>query len=94
MLFYRFVVRDPIERVQGQGHDGIGLEDDIDATLFAAGVIQRLVQEHPTVPETWIIEIVQGQRRVGELSFEDGCRVVLDPCRIGDHPLQTFESWR
>ncbi len=50
MPFYRFHVCDPINRIDGHGHDGAALADDIDAMLFAAGIIQRLVQEQPSVP--------------------------------------------
>lgn len=79
MPFYRFHVRDPINRVDGPGHDGAALSDDIEATLFAAGVIQRLVQEHPGVPRNWSIEILQDSRQVGLLPFEKGCQVMLRP---------------
>lgn len=92
MPFYRFIVRDPINRVDGPGHDGAALEDDIDATLFAAGVIQRLIREHPSVPNNWLIEIVQDVRPVGQLSFEAGRRVVLDPHWVGEHPFQVYEG--
>jgi hypothetical protein len=50
MPFYRFHVCDPINRIDGPGHDGAALEDDIDAMLFAAGIVQRLVQEQPAIP--------------------------------------------
>ncbi len=95
MPYYSFIVRDPVARVDGHGHDCAPLEDDIDATLFAAGVIQRLVREHPTVPDRWMIEIVRDQRPVARLSFEAGRRVVLDPHWVGDHPFQSYQgSWR
>jgi hypothetical protein len=79
MAFYRFIVRDPINRVDGPGHDGAALDDDIDATLFAAGLIQRLTAERGTIPDAWLVEILRDQERVGILSFADGRRVVIDP---------------
>jgi hypothetical protein len=79
MAFYRFIVRDPINRVDGPGHDGAALEDDIDATLFAAGLIQRLSAERRIIPDIWLVEILRDQQRVGFLSFGDGRRVVIDP---------------
>jgi hypothetical protein len=93
MPFYRFHVRDPINRVDGPGHDGAALADDIDATLFAAGVIQRLVQVHPSVPRTWSIEIMQDQRRVGLLPFDKGCQVMLRPDWVCDQPIDVHEGW-
>jgi hypothetical protein len=94
MPFYRFHVRDPINRVDGPGHDGAALADDIDATLFAAGVIQRLIQHQPSVPRDWSIEIIQDSRRVGLLPFETGCRVMLRPEWTCDQPLEAHEGWR
>ncbi|MBI5129203.1 MAG: hypothetical protein HZA66_07155 [Rhodopseudomonas palustris] len=94
MPFYRFHVRDPINRVDGPGHDGAALADDIDATLFAAGVIQRLVQLQPTVPLTWAIEIMQDQRTVCALPFEKGCQVMLRPEWVCDQPTDVHEGWR
>jgi hypothetical protein len=93
MPFYRFHVRDPINRVDGPGHDGAALDDDIEATLFAAGVIQRLVQEHPNVPRNWSIEIVQDSRRVGLLPFEKGCQVMLRPDWI-EQIREPQDLWR
>jgi hypothetical protein len=61
MAFYRFHVCDPVKRIDGHGHDGAALADDIDAMLFAAGIIQRLIREYPSVPRNWAID--QGQRR-------------------------------
>jgi hypothetical protein len=58
MTFYRFIVRDPINRVDGPGDDGAALDDDIDATLYAAGVIQRLIAARHTVPDGWVIYIL------------------------------------
>ena len=72
MPFYRFHVRDPINRVDGPGHDGAALADDIDATLFAAGVIQRLVQLQPRCPLTWAIEIMQDQRQRLRAAVREG----------------------
>ncbi|MFC0240096.1 hypothetical protein [Rhodopseudomonas telluris] len=94
MPFYRFHVRDPINRVDGPGHDGAALADDIDATLFAAGVIQRLIQLQPTVPLTWSIEIMQDQRRVCALPFDKGCQVMLRPEWVCDQPTDVHEGWR
>jgi phosphoheptose isomerase len=79
MAFYRFHVCDPVNRIDGHGHDGASLADDIDATLFAAGMIQRLVQERPSVPRSWAIEITQDARQVSALSFEAGLQVLLRP---------------
>jgi hypothetical protein len=50
MAFYRFHVCDPVKRIDGHGHDGAALADDIDAMLFAAGIIQRLIREYPSIP--------------------------------------------
>jgi len=86
MAFYRFIVRDPINRVDGPGHDGAALDDDIDATLFAAGVIQRLIAERHSVPDGWVIEIVRDNERVGLISFADGRRYVIDPHWANDRP--------
>ncbi|KIZ37100.1 MULTISPECIES: hypothetical protein [Rhodopseudomonas] len=94
MPFYRFHVRDPINRVDGPGHDGAALADDIDATLFAAGVIQRLVQHQPSVPRDWSIEIIRDSRRVGVLPFEKGCQVMLRPEWTCDQPLDEHQGWR
>jgi hypothetical protein len=79
MPFYRFQIRDPIKLIDGHGHDGAALADDIDAMLFAAGIVQRLIQEHPSVPRNWAIRIMENSRRVGVLSFEAGLKVLLRP---------------
>jgi hypothetical protein len=86
MAFYRFIVRDPINRVDGPGHDGAALDDDIDATLFAAGVIQQLIAERREIPDGWVVEIVRNHERVGLLSFADGRRVLVDPHWADDRP--------
>lgn len=79
MAFYHFHVRDPVNRVDGHDHDGAALADDIDAMLFAAGIIQKLVQARPSVPRNWTIEITQDTRQVSALSFEAGLKVLLRP---------------
>jgi hypothetical protein len=94
MAFYRFHVCDPVDRVDGPGHDGAALTDDIDAMLFAAGIIQRLVQEQPTIPRNWAIKIIQDQRRVGVLGFEAGLKVLLRPHWACDQPGEAHEGWR
>ena len=94
MPFYRFHVCDPINRIDGHGHDGAALADDIDAMLFAAGIIQRLVQEHPSVPRNWAIRIVQDSRQVGVLPIAAGCQVLLRPDWIRDQPAETARDWR
>jgi hypothetical protein len=94
MPFYRFHVCDPINRVDGPGHDGAALEDDIDAMLFAAGIVQRLVQEQPAIPMNWAIRIVEDARYVGVLAFEAGCKVFLRPHRVRDQPGEPHEGWR
>ena len=94
MAFYRFHVCDPINRIDGHGHDGAALEDDIDAMLFAAGIIQRLLQEQPTIPRNWAVRIVQDQRQVGVLPFEAGCKVLLRPHWVCDQPIEAHEAWR
>jgi hypothetical protein len=94
MAFYRFQVCDPVSPVDGHGHDGAALADDIDATLFAAGIIQRLVQEHPGIPRDWAIRIAQDSRRVGVLSFAAGLQVRLRPHWVCDQPLEAHEGWR
>jgi hypothetical protein len=94
MPFYRFHVCDPVNRVDGPGHDGAALTDDIDAMLFAAGIIQRLVQEQPEVPRNWAIRIIQDQRRVGVLGFEAGLKVLLRPHWACDQPSEAHEGWR
>jgi hypothetical protein len=94
MAFYRFHVCDPIKRIDGHGHDGASLADDIDAMLFAAGIVQRLVQEHPSVPGNWAIRIIEGSRQVGVLPFDDGCKVLLRPHWVCDQPVEAHEGWR
>jgi hypothetical protein len=96
MPFYRFQVCDPFSPVDGHGHDGAALADDIDATLFAAGIIQRWVQEHPAIRKNWAVRITQDGRQVGLLPFEDGCKVVLGPHWTLDPPgdAREGERWR
>ena len=94
MAFYRFQVCDPVKPIDGHGHDGAALADDIDAMLFAAGIIQRLVQEHPSVPRHWAIRISEDSRSVGVLSFEAGLQVLLRPHWVCDQPLESHEGWR
>jgi len=94
MAFYRFHVCDPIKRIDGHGHDGAALADDIDAMLFAAGIVQRLIQEYPSVPRNWAIRIIEGSRQVGVLPFEDGCKVLLRPHWVCDQPVEAHEGWR
>ena len=79
MPFYRFQVCDPIIPIDGHGHDGAALGDDIDAVLFAAGIIQRFFGEHRAVPRNWAIRITQDSRRVGVLPFEAGLKVLVRP---------------
>jgi hypothetical protein len=94
MPFYRFHVCDPINRVDGPGHDGAALADDIDAMLFAAGIIQRLVQEYPSVPRKWAVRITQDSRQVSVLPFEAGLKVLLRPWAACDQPDEAHEGWR
>jgi hypothetical protein len=94
MAFYRFHVCDPVKRIDGHGHDGAALADDIDAMLFAAGIVQRLVQEYPSVPRNWAIRINQDSRQVGVLSFEAGLQVLLRPHWVCDQPSEAHEGWR
>ena len=94
MASYRFQVCDPIKPIDGHGHDGAALADDIDATLFAAGIVQRLVQEHPSIPRNWAIRILADSRRVGVLSFETGLKVLLRPDWVCDQPIEAHEGWR
>lgn len=79
MPFYRFQVCDPINPIDGHGHDGAALDDDIDAMLFAAAIVQRLFREHPAVPRNWAIRITQDSRQVGVLPFEAGLKVLVRP---------------
>jgi hypothetical protein len=83
MPFYRFQVCDPIDPIEGHGHDGAALADDIDAMLFAAGLVQRLVQEYPAIPRGWAIKITQDSRQVSVLSFEAGLKVLMRPHWVG-----------
>jgi hypothetical protein len=94
MPFYRFHVCDPVNRVDGPGHDGAALADDIDAMLFAAGIIQRLIQEQPAIPGNWAVKISQDGRPVSTLSFEAGCKVLLRPHWACDQPADAHEAWR
>jgi hypothetical protein len=94
MAFYRFHVCDPVNRIDGHGHDGAALEDDIDAMLFAASIVQRLVQEYPSVPRHWAIKIVQEGRQVGALSFQAGLQVLLRAHWVCDQPSEAHEGWR
>lgn len=77
MAFYRFQLRDPVQPVDGPGHDGAALADDIEATVFAAGVVQRMLLERPHLPRHWALVISQDGREVGTLSLEEACRFVL-----------------
>jgi hypothetical protein len=94
MPFYRFQVCDPVYPVDGHGHDGAALADDIDATLFAAGIIQKLVQDHPAISRNWAIKIIQGSRQVKVLSVEAGCKVLVRPWSVLDQtmPSRTGEG--
>ena len=94
MPFYRFQVCDPINPIDGHGDVGGALADDIDAMLFAAGIIQRLVQEHPAVPRTWAIRITRDSRQVSVLPFEAGLKVLLRPHWVCDQPIESHEAWR
>ena len=94
MPFYRFQVCDPFNPVDGHGHDGAALADDIDAMLFAAGIVQRLVREHPAVPRNWAIRITQDSRQVSVLPFEAGLKVLLRPHWVCDQPIESHEAWR
>jgi len=77
MAFYRFQLRDPVQPVDGPGHDGASLADDIEATVFAAGIIQRMLLERPDLPSTWVLAISQDGREVNDLTIEAGCRFML-----------------
>jgi len=61
--------------------------------LFAAGIIQKLVKEHPAIPRNWAINITQDLRQVGILPFEAGCKVLLTPHLACDQPRETDEDW-
>jgi len=93
MPFYRFHVCDPVNRIDGHDHGGAVLADDIDAMLFAAGIIQRLVQEQPSVPRNWAIEVSTNSRQTGFLSFEAGLKVMLRPHWASDQPSGAHEGW-
>lgn len=93
MPFYRFQVCDPVKRVDGPGHDGAALADDIDAMLLAAGIIQRLIQEHPAIPRNWAVKITQDSRQVGVLPFQAGLKVLLRPHWACDQPSEAHEGW-
>ena len=92
MPFYRFQVCDPIVPIDGHGHDGAALGDDIDATLFAAGIIQRFFQEHRAVPRNWAIRITQGSRRVRVLPFEAGLKVLVRPYWVREAEIEVPEA--
>ena len=92
MAFYRFHVCDPVNRIDGHGHDGAALQDDIDATLFAAGIAQRLIREHPLLPRNWAIRVHEDSRLVGVLTFEAGLQVFMRPHRVCDQPAEAPES--
>lgn len=77
MAFYRFQLRDPIEPIDGPGHDGAAVADDLEATVFAAGVIQRMLLERPHLPRHWVLAITCEGREVGALTLEVGSRFVL-----------------
>jgi hypothetical protein len=94
MPFYRFHLCDPINRIDGHGHDGAALADDIDAMLFAAGIIQRLVQEHPAIPRNWAVKVFRDLYPVGILPFEAGLKVLLRPQSTCDQPVEAYEEWR
>jgi hypothetical protein len=94
MAFYRFHVCDPINRIDGYGHDGAALADDIDAMLFAGGIVQRLVQQSPQLPRNWAIRILRDSRQVCILPFEAGCRMLLRPHWLPDQPAEALEAWR
>jgi len=93
MAFYRFHFVDPIHRIDGHGHDGAALADDIDAVLFAAGIVQKLVQKHPAVPRKWAVRILRDNRQVGVLPFEAGLKVLLRPHWACDQPGEISEAW-
>lgn len=93
MPFYRFHVWDAMSRVDGPGHDGAALDDDIDATLFAAGVAQRLSQLHPDACRRWTIEIMRDNRRVGMLPVDKACQVMLRPDWVGHPDYEPEPNW-
>jgi hypothetical protein len=79
MPFYNFKICDPVNPIESHRHEGAALADDIDAMLFAAGIVQRLVQEYPSIPRSWAVAIAEGSREVNVLSFEAGCKVLIRP---------------
>lgn len=93
MPFYKFSVCDPINPIDAHRHDGAALADDIDAMLFAAGIVQRLVQECPSVPRSWAIAITENSRKVNVLTFEAGCKVLVRSHWECDQP-RAPEGWR
>jgi len=94
MQFYRFHVCDPVNPVDDHGCDGAALADDIDAMLFAAGIIQKLVQEQPSVPRSWAINVTQNSRQIGVLSFDAGLKLLLRAHWDCDQPSEAYEGWR
>jgi hypothetical protein len=86
MPFYKFKICDPVNPVEGHRQEGAALADDIDAMLFAAGIVQRLVQEYPSVPRSWAIAITDESREVNVLTFEAGCKVLVRPHWAGEQP--------
>ncbi len=94
MAFYRFHICDPIDRVDGYGHDGAALADDIDAMVFAAGFVQRLLQQSPRLPRSWAIRILRDSRQVGMVTFEAACKTLLRPNWLQDRPAESHETWR
>jgi hypothetical protein len=93
MPFYRFHLCDPINRIDGHGHDGAALADDIDAMIFAAGIAQRLIQDHPGVPRNWAVNILRGESHVGVLPLETGLQVLMRPQSACDHPVERDSAW-
>jgi hypothetical protein len=93
MPFYRFHLCDPVNRVDGHDHGGAALADDIDAMLYAAGIVQRLVQQQPGVPRNWAIEVSRESRQTCVLSFEAGLKVMLRPHWACDQPSEAHEGW-
>jgi hypothetical protein len=94
MPFYRFSVCDPINPIDGHRHDGAALADDIDAMLFAAGIVQRLVQEYPSISRSWAIAITEDARKVNVLTFEAGCKVLVRSSHWDCDQPRASEGWR
>ena len=92
MPFYKFQVCDPITAIEGHAHDGAALSDDIDAMLFAAGIIQRFFQEHRKVPRNWAVRITQDSRGVSVLPFELGLKVLVRPYWVRDLAFEVPEA--